>query len=114
MRVPVPHFAHRPVAPVWRLPDEAERSDVEMSFVGGATVTGPDLEKRELEGPGALFYPKVQRDAPSFAGDIQVVELVWHRPGERERSETRVIEAAATLRGAPLQRSATNGHEAHA
>jgi hypothetical protein len=100
MQAPVPHFAHRRVAPVWRLPQDVEPSDVEMDFVGGATVTGQDLEKRELEGPGALFYPEVKPGAPGFARPLQVVDLRWDGPGEKGRSETRIIEAAATLDGA--------------
>jgi len=95
----VPQFAGAEVAPSWTLPEEAERADVEMDFVCGPTVTGQDLEKRDLEGPGALFFPEVKPSAPEFVGSPQVAELRWDGPGDRGRSEVTVIRAPATWRG---------------
>jgi len=86
------------VAPTWTLPEEAERSDVEMDFVGGDTVTGDDLDKVDLEGEAAEFSPKIGPDAPEFVGSPQIVELRWDPPGERARSEVKVIHAPANLR----------------
>lgn len=86
------------VAPKWMLPQEAERSDVEFDFNGGPTVTGEGLEKVDLEGEAAEFRPAIGPDAPEFVGSPQIVELRWDGPGERARSEVKVIHAPANLR----------------
>ena len=68
-----------------------------MDFVGGDTVTGDDLEKTPTRGGCAQFSPKIGPDAPHFVGSPQIVELTWDPPGDRERSEVKVIRAPATL-----------------
>jgi hypothetical protein len=87
------------VAPTWTLPQEADPANVEMNFVGGATVTGDDLEKTRARGGCAEFSPKIGPDAPHFVGSPQIVELTWDPPGDRAgRSEVAVIHAPANLR----------------
>jgi hypothetical protein len=58
----------------WTVPVDADPSDVEIDLLGGETVTGSQLEKKDVGGGEYEFRPR-HGEAPTVQSTYQIVQL---------------------------------------